>query len=111
MANFVGRQTKRVSNMKARVPSSLTGFSSAALARCEGFGVGTVAAHAVVQAGAAGDEAFGLGVVFALDQAHELVHEVAVEPRRAEGVLGHHPARREDGEVDVGGAGQLAGRW
>ncbi len=76
----------------------------------EGFGVGAVAAHAVVEAGSAGDEAFGLGVVFALNEAHELVHEVAVEPRWAEGVLGDDPARREDGEVHVGGAGDLAGR-
>src|ERR1700727_1440440 len=33
MANFVGRQTKRVSNMNARVPSSLTGLRSEVLAR------------------------------------------------------------------------------
>jgi len=33
----------------------------------EGLGVGAVAAHAVVQAGAAGNETFGLGVVLASD--------------------------------------------
>src|SRR5580698_6351674 len=33
MANFVGRQAKRVSNMKASVPSSFTGLSSAFEAR------------------------------------------------------------------------------
>ncbi len=76
----------------------------------EGLGVGTMAAHAVVQAGSAGGEAFGLGVIFALDEAHKLVHEVAVEPGRAEGVFSHDPAWGEDGEVDVGGAGNLAGR-
>ena len=76
----------------------------------EGFGVGAVAGHAVVQAGSAGNEAFGLGVVLAVDEAHELVHEVAVEPGWAEGVLGDDPAWGEDGEVDVGGAGDLAGR-
>ena len=64
-----------------------------------GFGVGSVARHAVVQAGAAGQEAFGLGIVLAADQAHELVHQIAVEPRRPERVLGHQPARREDGEI------------
>ena len=76
----------------------------------EGFGIRAVAAHAVVQAGTAWDEAFGLGVVFASDEAHELVHEVAVEPGWAEGVLGDDPARGEDGEVYIGCAGDLAGR-
>ena len=75
----------------------------------EGLGVGAVAGHAVVEAGSAGDEAFGFGVVFALDEAHELVHEVAVEPGGAEGVLGDDPAWGEDDEVGVGGAGDLAG--
>jgi hypothetical protein len=56
-----------------------------------------------------GTKAFGLGVVLAEDQAHELVHHVAVEPGRAEGVLGDHPARREDGEVDVGVPGSAEG--
>jgi len=83
-------------------------FSSAGAG--EGLGVGTVAAHAVVQAGSSGGETLGLGVVFALDEAHELVHEVAMEPGRPEGVFGDDPARREDGEVDVGRAGDLAGR-
>ena len=88
----------------------LDGLEFGCAGAVEGLGVGTVAAHAVVEAGSAGDEAFGLGVVLALDEAHELVHEVAVEPGWAEGVLGDDPARREDGEVDVGGAGNLAGR-
>jgi len=75
----------------------------------EGLGVGTMAAHAVVQAGSSGDEAFGFGVVLAGDEAHELVHEVAMEPGWAEGVLGDDPAWGEDGEVNVGGAGDLTG--
>uniref|UniRef100_A0A0N4ZLE2 Glucosamine_iso domain-containing protein n=1 Tax=Parastrongyloides trichosuri TaxID=131310 RepID=A0A0N4ZLE2_PARTI len=72
--------------------------------------VRAVAAHAAVQRGAAGQEAFGLGVVLAVDQPHELAHDVAVEPRRTEGVLGYHPAGREDDEVAVGGAWRIAGR-
>lgn len=76
----------------------------------EGFGIGAVAGHAVVEAGSAGGEAFGFGVVLTVDEAHELVHEVAVEPWWAEGVFGDDPAWWEDGEVDVGGAGDLAGR-
>jgi hypothetical protein len=76
----------------------------------EGFGVGTVAAHAVVQTGSAGDETFGLGVVFSFDEAHELIHEVAVEPRRPEGVLGDDPAGRKDREVHIGRPMNLAGR-
>ncbi len=55
-----------------------------------------------MQAGSAGEKAFGLGVVLAVDEAHELVHHVAVKPGWAEGVFGDEPARREDGEVDVG---------
>src|ERR1700679_1180195 len=35
MANFVGQQTNRVSNINARVPSSFTGLSSAVLARAK----------------------------------------------------------------------------
>ncbi len=50
----------------------------------------------------------GLGVVDAVDQAHELAHHVAVEPGRPERVLGHHPARREDDEIDIGRAGVIA---
>ena len=64
-----------------------------------------MAAHAVVQRRAARHEAFGLGIVGAMHQAHELAGDVAVEPRRTEGVLRHQPARREDREVHVAGAG------
>src|SRR5690606_26233075 len=42
----------------------------------EGAGVGAVPAHAIVQAGAARREAVGLGVVDAVDQAHELAGDV-----------------------------------
>ncbi|MNP38239.1 hypothetical protein D3C76_1317390 [compost metagenome] len=69
-----------------------------------GIGVRAVGAHDPVQRGAARQEALGLGIVGTLDQAHELVHQVAVEPGWTEGVLGHHPARREDHEVHVGQA-------
>ncbi len=60
--------------------------------------------HAIVQAGAAGDESFRLRVVFAADQPHEFVHKVAMKPRRTERMLGHHPARRKNREVHVGRA-------
>lgn len=72
------------------------------------LGIRAVAAHDVVQAGAAGHEAArtaALGVVAAADEAHELAHGVAVVPRRAEGVLADEPARREDDKVGHGGAG------
>lgn len=45
-----------------------------------------------------------LGVVLAVDQAHEFGHGVAVVPGRAESVLGDEPAGREDDEVGDGGA-------
>ena len=57
---------------------------------------------------AARREAFGLGVVGAVDQAHALAHHVAVEPGRAERVLGDHPARREDDEIGIGAARHVA---
>ena len=63
-----------------------------------------------MKAGAAGEEAFGFGVVLAVDEAHELVAHVAMKPRRAEGVFGDEPAWREDGEVYVGGAFDGRGR-
>ena len=66
--------------------------------------------QAIVQAGAAGDEPAFLGIVRALDQPHELAHHVAVDPRRAEGVLGHHPARRENDEIQVRRAGHFRRR-
>src|SRR6185369_414067 len=70
----------------------------------EALGVGTVAAHAIVQARPAGQEALCLRIVFSANQAHELIHEIAMEPRWAEGMLGNHPARRENYEVAIGGA-------
>lgn len=76
----------------------------------EGFGVGAVAGHAIVEAGASGDEALGFGVVFALNEAHEFVHEIAVEPGGTEGVFGHHPAWRKEDEVHVCGSGDFAWR-
>ena len=89
----------RVSNMKASVSSMCAGFELGVGGALEGLGVGAVARHAIVQAGSAGKKAFGLGVVFAVDEAHELVHHVAVKPGRAKGVLGDKPARGKDREV------------
>ena len=76
----------------------------------EGRRVGPVTAHAVVQARAARREAFRLGVVNTVDQAHEFAHHVAMEPGRAKGVLGDHPARRKDHEVKVGRSRRVGGR-
>ena len=67
-------------------------------------------AHAVVQRRAPGREAFGLGVVGAVHQAHEFAGHVAMEPRRPEGVLRHQPAWREDGEIQVGRSWRVTGR-
>src|SRR3546814_9640439 len=55
-----------------------------------------VARHQIVERDAARREAFGLGVIGAADQPPRLGHHIAVEPRRAEAVLGHHPVRRKD---------------
>src|ERR1019366_3619290 len=71
------------------------------------FRVGPVTRHAIVQTGAARHEPFRLGVIFAADQPHELVHEVAMKPRWTKRMLGDHPTRRKDYEVDVGGSGDF----
>ena len=70
--------------------------------------VGAVAGHQIVQAHPARREAFRLGVIGAGDQAHTFAHHVAVEPGRAERILGDHPARREDDEIGIGPAGNVA---
>ena len=95
--------------MNAIVPSILAGLSSAVARLLPAFDVGPVAAHQIVERQAARREAVGLGVIGAVDQAHRLAHHVAVEPGRAERVLGHHPARREDDEIGIGAAGHVAG--
>lgn len=73
------------------------------VARC----VWPVSAHGVVEAGPAWHETALtalLSVVGTRDQPHELRHVVAVVPGRAERVLGHQPAWREDDEVRDRGA-------
>ena len=97
----VGPSTQRLSNMKASVSSSLAGSSAAAHApRRRWRGPGRGRSCSCAGDAPPGHEAVGLGVVGAADQPHEFAHHVAVEPRRPEGVLGDHPARREDHEVD-----------
>ena len=96
--------------MNASASSTFCGARSALLRPLERLGVGPVRAERVVQAGAAGHEPLGLGVVDAAHQPHELAHDVAVEPRRPERVLADQPARREGHEVGVGQAGGVGGR-
>src|SRR5258708_31835311 len=74
----------------------------ARLLKC--FCVWPMARHAIVQAGAARDEAFRLCVIFAVDQPHELVHKIAVKPRRTKRMLRYHPSRRKDRKVDIRGS-------
>src|SRR6185312_3350080 len=52
--------------------------------RLEDRDIGAVRRHAIMQAGATRQEARGLAVIDAVDEAHELVHDVAVEPGRPE---------------------------
>src|SRR5580658_3914447 len=67
----------------------------------KGLGIRAMAGHAVVQARTAGQEALSLGVVFAVNEAHELIHSVAMKPWRTEGVFGNQPAWRKDGEIHI----------
>src|ERR1035438_4752371 len=76
----------------------------------ECLGIGSMTSHAIVQARAAGHESLSLRVVLSMDQSHELIHEIAMKPRWTKGVLGNHPARREDYEVKIGGARNFRGR-
>ena len=69
-----------------------------------------MAGETVVQRTTAGHEAFRLRIVGAMHQAHEFAGDVAMEPRRPEGVLRHQPARREDDEIHVAHALAVAGR-
>src|SRR4029079_15858688 len=69
-----------------------------------------MAAHHIMETKAARPKPSRLGVIFAMDQAHRLAHHIAVEPWRAEGVLGYHPARRENDEVGICAPGRFAGR-
>src|SRR5262249_29210816 len=52
----------------------------------------SVRQHAIVERDAAGHEALGFGVVDAVDEPHEFRHQVAVIPRRPEGIFRHLPA-------------------
>src|SRR3546814_7130172 len=69
------------------------------LRRHRGFGrapVRPMRAHAIVQGSPTGRKPFGLRVVRAVNEAHELAHYIAVEPRWAKRVLSHQPARSEE---------------
>src|SRR6185437_2374690 len=68
------------------------------------FGVRPMPCHAVVQTRAARNKPLRLRVLLAEHQPHELVHHVAVKPRRPEGVLGHDPSRRENRKVHIRGS-------
>jgi len=58
-----------------------------------------VAGHAIMQTGAAGDEALCLGIIRAMNQTHEFAGDIAMEPWRTEGIFGRQPARRKNHEV------------
>src|SRR3982074_1163462 len=60
-----------------------------------------VTRHAIVQAGAPRHESLCLSVIFTVDQPHKLVHEIPMKPRRTKCMLGNHPSRRKDREVNV----------
>ncbi len=57
--------------------------------------------HHIVQAHPARNKAFGFGIILAVNIAHQFGHDVLVIPRRAEGILGHHPAFAKQHKVDI----------
>ena len=66
--------------------------------------------HGVVQAEAAGHKAARLSVILAIDQSHELAHDIHVVPGRAKRVLSHQPAVWEADKVDIGRTRRFARR-
>ena len=78
--------------MNAIVFSSLMGFNSVKLPFWQRVVVGAVRQHAIVQAYATWNEALLLRIVAAVNQPHELGHDVDVIPGRPERVLAHKPA-------------------
>src|SRR3546814_7136637 len=74
------------------------------LRRHRGFGrapVRPMRAHAIVQGSPTGRKPFGLRVVRAVNEAHELAHYLAVEPGWAKRVLSHQPARGKDDKIAI----------
>src|ERR1700691_3234405 len=53
----------------------------------KGLSLGSMPCHAIVQAGAARHKPFSLRVIFTANQPHELVHEIAMKPRRTKCML------------------------
>src|SRR5690606_9783803 len=70
----------------------------------EAEGVWPVRQHHVVERHAPWHEALFLGVILAPDEAHELSHDAAVVPGRADRALGDHPARGANDAADIGTA-------
>src|ERR1700677_1210168 len=65
------------------------------------FRVRPMTRHAIVQAGATGHKSFCLGVVFASNEPHEFIHEVAMKPGWTKRMLGNHPSRRKYDKVNI----------
>src|SRR3546814_14504970 len=66
-------------------------------------------AHAIVQGSPTGRKPFGLRVVRAVNEAHELAHYIAVEPGWAKRVLSHQPARGKDDKIAIRDSRNSAG--
>jgi len=99
--------TRRVSNMKASVSAIFCGFNSAVVALSKVARSGRVLTCKLCSDASAREKPFGLGVVNAVDEAHELVHGVAVEP--GGGKCAPPPASAAgDHKIAASGAGGLA---
>src|SRR5262249_32769091 len=69
----------------------------------EGVHIGPMREHGIVERNSTRREALRLRVVLAIDQAHELAHDVHVVPRRPEGVFRNEPSVGEDHKIDIDG--------
>src|SRR6267143_2634948 len=76
----------------------------------EGCRIRPMPTHTIVERGSAGYESRALGVVDAVNQAHELARDIAMEPWRPKRILHREPAGRENHEIDVAGSRGVAGR-
>src|SRR6185436_12643680 len=68
----------------------------------EGELIRSMGQHAIVQRDAARQKPLRLGIIDAVDQAHELRHQIAMVPGWPERILSHLPAFGKDDEIDIG---------
>ncbi len=65
--------------------------------------------HGIVQTASARNEAFLTAIILTLNEPHEFTHHIAMIPRRPVGILGDHPTRWKNNEIDIRYPGGIRG--